>query len=267
MNKTPVPSATVIVAREVAGSLEVLMLRRAESMRFVGGMWVFPGGRVDEGDRVAAAGVPYAADLHRRVAGRFQRLEGGVLAEQETLALHIAACRETHEEAGVRLRPEALVYFSHWITPEVSPQRFDTHFFITAMPQDQAVELDARESTDHAWINPEVACAGASKADTLPPPTYMTLRDLAASHRRHGSLEALLRAEAAREVLPILPATSVTGALWDMLMPWDVQYARAPGAFTTHHAWPAHLLELPSRLTFESGTLRSVPGVRDDPAP
>lgn len=268
----PLPSATVILMRERASSLEVLMLRRADTMGFVGGMWVFPGGRVDASDRAAAAhasaeDATAATDLCRRNARRFHTLEGGFLDSSETLALHLAACRETEEESGIRLAPLDLVYFGHWITPPVSPQRFDTRFFVAAMPEDQSVALDARESTAHAWVTPESALAGESRADALPPPTYLTLKDLATTYRRRGSLPALLRGEALRDVPPILPATRTGADAWEMLMPWDPEYGQAPGGHTVRITWPQHLLDLPGRLFFEGKRMRTVPTVREDAAP
>lgn len=260
----PVASATVIVAREQAGALEVLMLRRAESMRFVGGMWVFPGGRVDEEDLAAARQAAVPAELRRRWSGRFHTLGGATLDERDTVALHLAAARETQEESGLRLAVSELVYFGHWITPTVSPQRFDTHFFVAALPEGQSVALDERESSAHAWVSPEEALSGTGVADALPPPTYMTLRDLAASHRRHGSFAALLRAETARDVPPILPLVNATGQVWDMLMPWDAEYARVAGATGMPRSWPRHVLDLPSRLTFEGRRMRLAPSVVED---
>lgn len=260
----PVPSATVIVARERAGALEVLMLRRAESLRFNGGMWVFPGGRVDDADFTIAGQAGVTTGLRRRWSGRFRTLQGSTLGERDTVALHLAAARETQEEAGLRLAVADLVYFSHWITPAVMAQRFDTHFFIAALPEGQSVELDERESSAHAWADLGETLGRPDIPEGLLPPTYLTLRDLAASHRRHGSLAGLLRAEATREVPPILPLAQVDGKIWDMLMPWDAEYSRAAGtAAGTSTAtaaaprrWPQHLLELPSRMIVEGRRTR-----------
>lgn len=255
----PAPSATVIVARERAAALEVLMLRRAESLRFIGGMWVFPGGRVDDADVTTAGQAGVTTELRRRWSGRFRTLEGSTLGERETIALHLAAARETQEEAGLRLAVSELVYFSHWITPAVSARRFDTHFFIAAMPEGQAVRLDERESSASKWVSLGEMPGSAELPEGLLPPTYLTLRDLAASHRRHGSLAALLRAEAMREVPAILPFARVAGQVWDMLMPWDADYARAAGTAPASSAWPAYLRDLPSRMTMDGGRMRLAP--------
>jgi 8-oxo-dGTP pyrophosphatase MutT (NUDIX family) len=101
------PAATVLLLRETAGELEVLMMRRGAGLAFMAGMWVFPGGRVDPADaspamrsRVpAAAGDPGRDDL--------RTLDGGLLDQETALALRVAACRETFEESGVLLARDA----------------------------------------------------------------------------------------------------------------------------------------------------------------
>ncbi len=96
------PSATVVLVRDGAESMEVLMVCRSEQVKHMGGMWVFPGGRVDPDDEVDS-GDEYAAALN-------------------------AAIRETREEAGLAIAADHLHYISHWTTPEgaksVSPPGF-----------------------------------------------------------------------------------------------------------------------------------------------
>src|SRR5271157_2001418 len=101
----PRQAATVIVLRGGAETLEVLLVRRTPQARFMGGVWVFPGGAVDEGEG-----------------------EG----EQ---ARRAAAIRELREEAAITLTdPGALVKFSRWITPAQVKIRFDTHFYLARLP-------------------------------------------------------------------------------------------------------------------------------------
>lgn len=100
-------AATVLLLRETAGELEVLMMRRGAGLSFMAGMWVFPGGRVDPSDAAptirsrvpAAAGDPEREDL--------RTLEGGFVEHETALALRVAACRETFEESGVLLARDA----------------------------------------------------------------------------------------------------------------------------------------------------------------
>jgi 8-oxo-dGTP pyrophosphatase MutT (NUDIX family) len=95
-------AATVLLLRESSRELEVLMMRRDSALSFMAGMWVFPGGRLDPADASAAirARIQDAADRDR---AELRTREGAALAPDEALALRVAACRETFEEAGVLL--------------------------------------------------------------------------------------------------------------------------------------------------------------------
>ena len=146
-------AATVVLLRDGADGLETLMLRKNSRLAF-GGMWVFPGGRIDDGDRVADA--------------------------DELTAAANAAAREAAEEAGLVLPSSALIPFSHWTPPLVAPKRFLTWFFLAPAPT-AAVVIDRGEIDDHAWMRPGVALARRDDGDIeLAPPTWVTLHWLAA---------------------------------------------------------------------------------------
>ena len=119
-----VPAATVVLVRDGATGLEVLMLHRVSKVAF-GGMWVFPGGRVDEGD--AEPGDDERARARR------------------------AAAREALEECGLAVDPVDLVPFAHWVPPAVTPRRFSTHFFL-ARASDGEVVVDGGEIHEHEWL-------------------------------------------------------------------------------------------------------------------
>jgi 8-oxo-dGTP pyrophosphatase MutT (NUDIX family) len=149
------PAATVVVVRDGPDGPEVLMLRRNSKLVF-GGMWVFPGGRVDPGDADPAD-------------------PGGVLA-----AARRAAVRETEEEAGLHLDAAALVPLSHWIPPAQAPRRYATWFFLAPAPLADLVTIDGGEIHEHGWLRPADALAQhASGHIELAPPTWMTLQTLA----------------------------------------------------------------------------------------
>ena len=116
----PLPAASVIVLRD--DPLEVLLLRRSERSSFVPNAWVFPGGIAEEGE-----------------------------------SLRDTAAREAFEEAGLPLDPETLVLTSRWITPVGLPKRFDTEFFLAAVPRDTIVKIDGMEIVDAMWIAPKDA--------------------------------------------------------------------------------------------------------------
>ena len=162
MEEVPIrPAATVILVRDGASGLETLLLRRASSLVFHGGAWVFPGGRLDEDDYVGAEVPAEARDPRHEPAARR------------------GAVREAYEEAGLRLEPEALIPYSHWTTPLGRPRRFATWFYLaeaTAAP----VTVDGGEITAHRWLTPTAALdlREAGEID-LAPPTLFTLARLA----------------------------------------------------------------------------------------
>ena len=125
-------AATVILLRGGETRLEVLLVRRTPQARFMGGVWVFPGGAIDKGD------IPGEdASL----------LEEG--SAREAQALRAAAARELREEAAIVLAdPGELVEFSRWITPAVVRTRFDTHFFLATLPAGQEARVDGEECID-----------------------------------------------------------------------------------------------------------------------
>lgn len=147
-----IPAATVVLLRDARGGPEVLMLRKNSKITF-GGMWVFPGGRIDPED--------YPADGDLEVAAQS------------------AAAREAREEAGVVVRPEEFVCFAHWTPPPGPQKRFATWFFAAHADESHAVSIDDGEIQDHAWIRPSDALArhAAGEIDIVPP-TWVTLYHL-----------------------------------------------------------------------------------------
>jgi 8-oxo-dGTP pyrophosphatase MutT (NUDIX family) len=96
------PAATLLLLRDGRSSVEVLMMRRQRQLRFMGGMWVFPGGRLDPSDYSPAA-TALLAEADRRGAYPMRSLDGTELPNEVALGLKVAACRETYEETGLLL--------------------------------------------------------------------------------------------------------------------------------------------------------------------
>ena len=150
-----IPSAAVMIVRDVDGSPEVLLVRRNTKIAFHGGSWVFPGGKVDAADQLLD-NDPDELQLARR-----------------------AAAREVSEEAGVAVDALSLTTFGHWTTPENQPKRFATWFFATQVSAETNVEIDGSEIVDHRWLTVEDALElRASNEFTLPPPTFVSLKKL-----------------------------------------------------------------------------------------
>lgn len=253
----PHPAATVVMVRDGAGGVEAYLQRRPRTMGFAGGLWVFPGGRIDRADSDPAVdaiwdGPPPAAWAERMG-----------MAVDQARALVVAACRETFEEAGVllvdrppdplalragrrdllagergfaavlatmgvRLDTARLRYWAWWLTPEREPRRYDTRFFVAALPPDAAASAEGLAEVERErWLAPGAAAADQS----LPmlPPTRFTLRDLAG----FDTVEQLLEAGHDRPVEQVLPR--LEGRV--LVMPWDERYPvpvpqpdREPGA-------------------------------------
>ena len=165
----PKPSATVVLLRDAEPGLELLLLQRAPRDAKPG-PWVFPGGKVEPADVIS-----------------------GDAASRES-ALR-AAVRETQEEAGLALDPSRLVAISRWITPEISPQRFDTWFFLGAVDSTREVVVCGSEMVAHRWIAPRAALAAhGGGALALAPPTFVTVSWLLAHARAGEALHALASA-------------------------------------------------------------------------
>jgi 8-oxo-dGTP pyrophosphatase MutT (NUDIX family) len=204
----PIPAATVVLVREADGGLETLMLRKNSKLAF-GGMWVFPGGRIDDEDRVGAADVESAA---RR-----------------------AAVREAREEAALEVDEGSLAWISHWLPPGLAPKRFATWFFVAPAP-DGAVTIDMGEIHEEEWMRPAHALTRRDALEIeLAPPTWMTLHDLG----RFDGLDALMADAEARE--PIFYETKIAKVGEDLLAMWvgDAGYesgdADVPGR--RHRLW------------------------------
>lgn len=150
----PLPAATVALLRRgrgAGGSAEVLLIHRPASMAFGPGIHVFPGGKVDPEDVVAARSAAIS-DRELAAMGLGRNLE-----PVDALALHIAACREVVEEVNVRLDPGALVPIAHWTTPPFMPRRFSTWFFVADLPQGAEPVFSPEEVEAHRWVTPRDA--------------------------------------------------------------------------------------------------------------
>jgi 8-oxo-dGTP pyrophosphatase MutT (NUDIX family) len=188
----PRQAATVILLRGGSETLEVLLVRRTPHARFMGGVWVFPGGAVDAGEGEGDA-------AHR-----------------------IAAVRELHEEAGIVLDDAtSLVKFSRWITPAEVVVRFDTHFFLAPLPDGQEATIDGDEIVDQGWFSPAGALAASERGEiALVFPTIKHLEQLGGFE----SADALLAYARDRVVGPVQPRIVTEGETARLLLPGEPGY-------------------------------------------
>jgi 8-oxo-dGTP pyrophosphatase MutT (NUDIX family) len=257
--ETPAPSASVVLLRDAADDIEVLLLRRHTQSFVLGGAYVFPGGKLD------------AADAH--CIGRLDRAAGELHAQlgepqlpvEEAAALYVAAIRELFEEAGLllahvtpeqaaqagaalregcafgdllsaldlRLAAHALQPWSRWITPTLSSvgrRRFDTRFFVATVPAGQQARHDEHETTDSVWLAPRAALRQYWDGQIdLAPPQIMSLSHLS----RHRSIASVLAAAGARTPPCIQPEPHDADGIRVLCYPGDPGHSqrdqRLPG--------------------------------------
>jgi 8-oxo-dGTP pyrophosphatase MutT (NUDIX family) len=247
-------SATVVVLRDAPEhGVEAYLLRRVQSMTFAAGMYVFPGGSVDLRD--ADADVPWAgppaaewaaaltADepLARALvcaavretfeeagillAGRDEKtveaLDEGWAADRAALLDRSAGLGELLTRKGLRVRADLLRPWAHWVTPEIEPRRFDTRFFVAALPPGQEPLHFEGESDRAEWVRPADALARQATGEIgMLPPTAFTLAELA----EFGSVEEVMAAAQARDVRRVLPKIIVTADDVRLLLPGEPGY-------------------------------------------
>jgi 8-oxo-dGTP pyrophosphatase MutT (NUDIX family) len=239
------PAATILMLRDEP-AFEVLMVKRHHQIDFAAGAIVFPGGKTHAGDHDPA--------WEDRTLGW-----GGSLPHKRPL--RIAAIREAYEEAGILLarhldgapfrgddraaaaredvgkdrRPfldlineldlyldlEALTVFARWITPPISPRRFDTWFYVARAPEDQLALCDGQETVDAEWIAPaEALRLGEAGERTVIFPTRMNLKLLAEAS---SAEDAVVRSRA-RELVTVEPKVVEKNGERVLTLPPDAGY-------------------------------------------
>jgi 8-oxo-dGTP pyrophosphatase MutT (NUDIX family) len=236
--------------------VEAFLLRRTAELEFAPGACVFPGGSVDERDAdpgigwvgpapedfaaqldvpperaralVCAAiretfeesGVLLAGDGAGMVDARLVSDSAALAADRHALLTGMTTLGEVLGRRGLVLRADLLTPWARWITPEVSPRRFDTWFFAAALPAGQTAtaapegHADPGESESGTWLRPGAALEAAEAGEiTLLPPTAVTLRELAP----HQDVDGILARR--RTITPRLPRVTVENGKVRLSMP------------------------------------------------
>ncbi|CAM3689016.1 NUDIX hydrolase [Polaromonas hydrogenivorans] len=217
------PAATVVMLRDAPEGLEVFLMKRHTLSDVLGGAYVFPGGKVDAAD----AELDMAAHLDQPLPVLHAGLNETDINERTAGGLYVAALREAFEESGVlfaqgfatqdidtaraaallregqgfnavlarmglRLQTRSLVPWSRWITPtapSVTNKRFDTRFFVSAVPAGQVAVHDNHETTESVWLSPRMALQQYWAGQiALAPPQIMSLAHLS----RHASVDSVM---------------------------------------------------------------------------
>lgn len=236
-------AATVALVRSAAAPVEVLLLRRLAELSFLGGAYVFPGGRVDAGDEDAVAGVVPSGrfrevapaqeagvlvaairELVEEAGVLLARRDGAWATASEAVAVReaLAAGRafgDVIEESGWSLATDALVPFGWIVTPRAQPKRFDTFFLLAPLPPGQeATHDDGVESDDLVWVDPAAVIeTPAGHPFAITPPTWFTIALLA----QHRTIEELTAWARGREIERIEPRLAVVDDVRRVTFPND----------------------------------------------
>jgi len=251
------PASTVVLVRDHEQELQVYLLRRSPRSGFFPGSYVFPGGALNPDEHDGGfwqKHIDMAQEDLPKVFGSGLDIAG-------ILSYGVAAIRETFEEAGVflaRKKDEGddssgkicersvragleegwlrrrvleegwllsfsnLFPWSHWITPEIMPKRFDTRFFVTLMPEDQECLPDDRETVHGLWVSPAKALEGNRQGEIpLSPPTLVTLHQLL-RYETVGSLTQVAQTRTWGN--PLQPVQIILNNGVVLVEPWDPDF-------------------------------------------
>ena len=244
----PLPAATVVILRDGRDGIEAFMVVRHREIDFASGALVFPGGKVDAGDRHAAWAelAPCAAAAPDRTfmvaAARETFEEAGLVLARRRGKHSLLDADDAHRLVGdyrgpllagettfldlvlreeLSLATDLMVPFAHWITPERVAKRFDTHFLLVAAPVEQLGAHDGGESVEGFWIAPGQALRDAEAgARTLVLPTQMNLTKLA----RQATVAEAVAATRAGRIVTVTPRIERTATGRRLHIPADAGY-------------------------------------------
>jgi 8-oxo-dGTP pyrophosphatase MutT (NUDIX family) len=249
------PAATVVLLRDARTGLEAYLLRRLTSMAFAGGMSAFPGGAVDprdtEDEALGWLG-PTPAEWANRLATSEPAARGFVCAAvRETFeesgvllaslpdqspVVPVGAGWENDRQAlverrlplsdllgrrGLAVRSDLLRPWAHWVTPRFEPRRYDTWFFLAALPNGQQARDVSGEADRATWIRPSDAISGGEDG-RLPmlPPTWAVLEQLTA----YDTVGSALAAADDRPIETVTPGWLEQAGEITLVLPGDVGF-------------------------------------------
>jgi 8-oxo-dGTP pyrophosphatase MutT (NUDIX family) len=252
--KKPVPSkpaSTLLFVRDGARGLEVFMVERHHQIDFASGALVFPGGKVNQEDKaheirafcdgvdgfddytlgmqVAAIreGFEECGLLLARMEGNPTLLNAGQLKKLDQYRTQIhkkkISLLEFLEKENLRLACDRLQLFSHWITPEFLPKRFDTFFYLAQAPEDQVGLHDGYESVDSFWISAKEALNDAKTGKrTVIFPTRVNLYQLG----KHKTVQEAVTNVTSDPSYPVCPTLCRKGAKVLLTIPEEAGYGK-----------------------------------------
>jgi len=257
------PASTVMLLRDSEHDMEVFMMQRTTTAAFASGMYVFPGGRVDDVDgaselndlcegltdaeasdllRVPSGGLAYwvaairesfeeaGVLLARDENGEFVRLNDPDSQQRFAAARHAVhdgalSLAKFCRQEGLRLAVDTISYVSHWVTPVGEKRRFDTRFFVAVAPPAQDLLHDDKETIASLWVTPTDALGRAERGElAMIPPTVANLQFLAPHHSTSAAVAAAQTIGVPTPIVPKLRYGS-DGRVVEVLFPDDPDYA------------------------------------------
>ena len=240
--------------RDAPAGMEVFLLKRHGLSDVLGGAYVFPGGKLDALD----AAIDPKQHLDQSAAILHATLNEPAITTEMAASLYVAALREAFEESGVlfaenadaslaqkasallrdgmkfgemltrlqlRLQTRSVLPWSRWVTPRlasVSSKRFDTRFFVSAVPMDQTASHDNHEATESVWLSPRTALTQYRDGQIeLAPPQIMSLAHLA----RHSSVDSVMNQARSNKPPTIEPEPFDDEGVRTLCYPGDVRHS------------------------------------------
>ena len=249
----PKPAATLLALRETrtehGNELQTIMVVRHRKIDFASGALVFPGGKVaaeDNSENMRKLCANHAqfndTELGYRIAAIRETFEeSGLLfayPENDTnyITEEIQSQYQQYREGinenkismldflleeNLTLAVDQLIPFAHWITPEMVPKRYDTHFFVAKAPDAQSASPDGSESVEAIWINPNDAIKQGDEGKlTVIFPTRMNLQKLGS----HSSVEEAIEQTKQQKIITVLPWTEMIDNKAYICIPDDAGY-------------------------------------------
>jgi 8-oxo-dGTP pyrophosphatase MutT (NUDIX family) len=289
-------AAAIILLREGRTGLEALLLRRPASMGFAGGQWVFPGGVIEPADcgpeirqhfptdsltlgtkPAPAAGEPRETCGQGPYLGACRETfeEAGILLARHrdgspcdgalvhALQSNRSAMSRTPDafahllaDHDLVLELDRLILWERWVTPSGVARRFDTWFFLAAMPGEQQVQPALHEAEESCWLTLDGAVGIRDVAPPIrTPPTLFQLQELAARYAKCRRLDVLLERSRSERPPKIMAKMVRTNERIVTLLPWDPEYAGAPGeGVSCDDDLRSRFADYPSRLELDPAT-------------
>jgi 8-oxo-dGTP pyrophosphatase MutT (NUDIX family) len=285
-----IAAATIVMLRNGPNGPEVLMLQRLESLNAFGGLWVFPGGKVEAADRVQAGSLQAPQDALRS-RDLFSTFTGEYALKEEQTS-RVAAIRETFEETGLLyaetveatfsqryarhredwrvavardasafaalltaegVQPDlqALHYWIRMVPPRDIPRRFDTDFFLAHAPEGQEPIADLNESMTVRWVPFTQA---EPEQINCAPVTRIVLLELRLRYQQYGSLESFITAARQDPCRILYTRRGLFDGVMYAFFPWDPHYAEVSGDGDLWTAPACARMDgLPGRLPIQDG--------------